>query len=80
MTASKAWHQAAQPEPDPSIALMQAAREQCELEILARDELIERAKRERTEYMAAMLVRGAGRLKSLFRVSAHPTISLIKDR
>jgi len=61
---------------DPSIALAQMAREEFERQLLARqppvDELIQRAKKGRTEWIAALLRRIAARLKSLFRASANP--------
>jgi hypothetical protein len=79
MRASKDRPQVALPDPDPSIALAQTAREEFERELLARqptvDELIERAKKGRTEFIAALLRRFATRLKSLFGASAHPTTS-----
>src|SRR5262249_42579135 len=83
MTASNYRRQVALPDPDPSIALAQTAREEFERELLARqptvDQLIERAKKDRAEFIAGLLRRFAARLKSFFRVSAHPTTSASFD-
>jgi hypothetical protein len=40
------------------------------------DQLIERAKQNRAEFIAALLRRLAVRLRSLFRASVHPTTSV----
>jgi hypothetical protein len=83
MTASKDGRQVVLPDPDPSIALAQTAREEFERESLARhltvDQLIERGKKKRVEFIAALLRRFAVRLKSLFRASAHATTSAPSD-
>jgi len=83
MTASKGGRRVFLPDPDPSIALAQTAREEFEREFLARqptvDQLIERAKKNRAESIAALLRRFAVWLRSLFRASAHPTTSVRFD-
>jgi hypothetical protein len=43
------------------------------------DQVIERAKKKRAEFIAALLRRFAVRLKSLFRATAHPTASVPFD-
>jgi len=72
--------QVALPDPDPSIALALKAREEFEHEFLARrlavEQVIERANLQRAEFMAALVRRFAGRLKSLFGASARPTTSV----
>jgi hypothetical protein len=76
MTASKDGRQVALPDPDPSIALHKRRERKFEREFLAHHptvEVIERAKKERAEFIAALLRRFAVRLKSLFRASAHST-------
>ena len=72
--------QVALPDPDPSIALALKARGEFEHEFLAcrptAEQLIARAKMQRAEFMAALVLRFAARLKSLFGASAHPTTSV----
>jgi hypothetical protein len=46
---------------------------------LSVDQLIERAKKKRVEFIAALLRRFVVRLKSLFRASAHSTTSVPFD-
>jgi hypothetical protein len=71
------------PDPDPSIAFALKAREEFEREFLARrpsvEQLIERAKHQRAEFIAALVPPFVARLKSLFRASAHPTTSVPVD-
>ena len=68
MTASKDGRQVTMPDPDPSIESVLKAREEFEREFLARrpmeDQLIERAKKNRAEFIAALLRRFVIRLKS----------------
>jgi hypothetical protein len=83
MAAPKDGRQGALPDPDSSIALARTAREEFEGEFLARhptdDQLIERAKKDRDEFIAGLLRSFAVRLKSLFRASAHPSTSVSFD-
>jgi hypothetical protein len=83
MTASKDRHRLALPNPDPSMALAQTAWEEFEREFLSRHlmagQLIERAKKDRSKFIAALLRRFASRLKSLFRASAHSATSVHFD-
>jgi len=71
MSTSKDRSRLVLPDVDPSVALAEAARRDMERESLARrpsvQQLMEQAKRERAEFMAAGGRRFAARLKSLLR-------------
>ena len=79
MRASKGRRQVPLADADPPITLAKTARKEFGREPLARqptvDEVIERAKKRRTEFIAVLLRRFVVRLKSLFRASSHPTTS-----
>ena len=77
MTSSKERCHLASPDFDPSIALAQAARQN--FERLALHQLVERAKRERAQYMAALLLRLVARLRSTFQISTSVTASVRSD-
>ena len=77
MTASKDRRHIALPDLDPSIALAQAARQN--FERLALHQLVERAKRERAQYVAALLLRLVARLRSAFQISTSVTASVRSD-
>jgi hypothetical protein len=68
-------------DPDPSIALAKTLVDDREFRPPnpTVDQLIRRAKKDRAEFIAALLSRFAARLKSLFRMSAHPTTSVPFD-
>ena len=67
----------------PSRAFAVTEREQFEGKILACpppvDQLIERAKQQRAEFIATLVGHFAARLKSLFRASAYPTAPVPSD-
>ena len=71
------------PDPAPSRPFALNERKEFEGEFLARrptvEQLIERAKQQRAEFIAALLERFAARLKSLFRASAYPTAPVPSD-
>jgi len=80
MRESKDRRQVLLADVDPPIALAQTAQKDLEREPFTLqptvDELIERARKERTEFIAALLRRFTVRLKSIFCRSAFPTISV----
>jgi hypothetical protein len=67
-------------DPAPSIAVAPKVREELEGEFLARrptvEQLVERAKQQRAEFIAGLVWRSTTRLKSLFGAAAHPTTSV----